>query len=208
MAAPPRPTRRQEYAQETRQAIVDAARKLFAERGYFATRVDDIAAEARVSPATVYSVTGGKQSLLTGLIVSWNDDPMIASTLDGIDASVDSVEIIRQLASASRTMRESFVDIMQVMLVTAPHDTEIAELERRSTTHYRSAIESIAERLVELGEVQPGLQLQDVADLLWFYFGYASYFTLVGDNGWSYERAEGWLAEQAVSVLLTETPGS
>ena len=46
-------TRRQEYAQATRQAILDAARKLFAERGYFATKVDDIAAEARVAPATV-----------------------------------------------------------------------------------------------------------------------------------------------------------
>ena len=38
-------TRREEYAQATRQAILDAARKLFAERGYFAAKVDDIAAD-------------------------------------------------------------------------------------------------------------------------------------------------------------------
>ena len=45
--------RREEYAQATRQAIVDAARRLFSERGYFSTKVDDIAALARVAPATV-----------------------------------------------------------------------------------------------------------------------------------------------------------
>src|ERR1700689_3819175 len=42
--------RRQEYAEVTRQAIVSAARRLFAEKGYFSTRVEDIAAEARVAP--------------------------------------------------------------------------------------------------------------------------------------------------------------
>ena len=39
----------------TRQAIIDAARKLFAERGCFATKVDDITAETRVAPATIYA---------------------------------------------------------------------------------------------------------------------------------------------------------
>jgi hypothetical protein len=39
-------------------------------------------------------------------------------------------------------------------------------------------------------------------DLLWFHFGYGSLFTLHDDNGWSYERAERWLAEQACRELL------
>ena len=52
MAEIPKRTRRQDYAEATRQAIIGAARKLFAERGYFATKVADIAAEARVAPAT------------------------------------------------------------------------------------------------------------------------------------------------------------
>ena len=37
MAQTPKRTRRQDYAEATRQAIIDAARQLFAERGYFAT---------------------------------------------------------------------------------------------------------------------------------------------------------------------------
>jgi hypothetical protein len=39
-------------------------------------------------------------------------------------------------------------------------------------------------------------------DILWFYFGYAGFFTLVDDNGWSYPRAEQWLCTTAAAALL------
>ena len=203
MAETPKRTRRQDYAEATRQAIIDAARRLFAERGYFATKVDDIAAEARVAPATVYAVTGGKQNLLNVLITAWATDPIVEQTLSHIDTSTDSVAVIREVASASRTMREAYVDVIRVMLATAPHDAAVAEQERAATAIYRQALVPIAQRLVQLGELQPGMSAADAVDLLWFYFGYSSYFTLHDDNGWSYERAERWLADQATAALLS-----
>jgi AcrR family transcriptional regulator len=207
MAEIPKRTRRQDYAEATRQAIVDAARTLFAERGYFATKVDDIAAAARVAPATVYAVTGGKQNLLNILITAWTTDPIVEQTLSNVDTASDSVAIIREVASASRTMREAYVDVIRVMLATAPHDRAIAEQERAATAIYRAALAPIAERLVRLGDLRPGLQAADAVDLLWFYFGYSSYFTLHDDNGWSYRRAEHWLADQAITALLTAPAG-
>jgi len=203
MAETPKRTRRQDYAEATRQAIIDAARRLFAESGYFATKVDDIAAEARVAPATVYAVTGGKQNLLNILITAWATDPIVEQTLSHIDTSTDSVAVIREVASASRTMREAYVDVIRVMLATAPHDAAVAEQERAATAIYRQALVPIAQRLVQLGELQPGMNAADAVDLLWFYFGYSSYFTLHDDNGWSYERAEQWLADQAIAALLS-----
>ncbi|HEY4830255.1 MAG TPA: helix-turn-helix domain-containing protein, partial [Solirubrobacteraceae bacterium] len=83
----PRLTRRERYALVTKQAIIDAARKLFAERGYFATTVDDIAAEADVAPATVYSSAGGKQGLLAEILELWGLDPQIQATLDVVSSS-------------------------------------------------------------------------------------------------------------------------
>ncbi len=203
MAQTPKRTRRQEYAEATRQAIVDAARRLFAERGYFATKVGDIAAAARVAPATVYAVTGGKQNLLDILITAWTTDPIVGQTLSHIDTSTDSVAIIREVASASRTMREAYVDVIRVMLTTAPHDEAVTEQEKAATAIYRAALIPIAERLAELGDLQPGISVAEAVDLLWFYFGYSSYFTLHDDNGWSYERAEQWLAGQAITALLS-----
>lgn len=205
MAEPSKRTRRQDYAEATRQAIIDAARRLFADRGYFATKVDDIAAEARVAPATVYAVTGGKQNLLNILITAWTTDPIVAQTLSRVGTSSDSAAIIREVASASRTMREAYVDVIRVMLTTAPHDAAVAEQERAATAVYREALVPIARRLVQLGDLRPGIDAAETVDLLWFYFGYSSYFTLHDDNGWSYERAERWLADQAMAALLSGT---
>jgi AcrR family transcriptional regulator len=197
-------TRRDEYAQATRQAILDAARKLFAERGYFATKVDDIAAKARVAPATVYAVTGGKYGLLTELIAIWTTDPIVKTTTTHMLEMSDPVAIIRELAAGSRRMREQYADIMRVMLATAPHDEAVAKALQAATSVYRKAFVPIAERLLRLGALRKELDIAGAVDLFWFYFGYTSYFTLHDDNGWSYDRAEHWLADRACRDLLSD----
>lgn len=200
-----RVTRRDEYAAATRQAILEAARKLFAERGYFATKVDDIAAKARVAPATVYAVTGGKYGLLTELIRTWTTDPIVETATARMIDMTDPVAIIRELASGSRRMREQYADIMRVILATAPHDEAVARALADATLVYRTAFVPIAERLAKLGALRHGIDVAAAVDLFWFYFGYTSYFTLHDDNGWSYERAEHWLADQACRELLAES---
>jgi AcrR family transcriptional regulator len=202
-----RMTRRDEYAAATRQAILDAARKLFAERGYFATKVDDIAAKARVAPATVYAVTGGKYGLLTELISIWTTDPMVETTNTHMIAMTDPVGIVRELAAGSRRMREQYEDIMRVVLATAPHDEAVAKVLANATSVYRQAFVPIAERLAKLGALRRGIDVAAAVDLFWFYFGYTSYFTLHDDNDWSYERAEHWLADQACRELLDRFSG-
>jgi AcrR family transcriptional regulator len=200
-----RTTRRDEYAAATRQAILDAARKLFAEHGYFATKVDDIAAKARVAPATVYAVTGGKYGLLTELIRIWTTDPMVETTNIHMVEMTDPVAIIRELAAGSRRMREQYADIMRVMLATAPHDAAVAKALQAATSVYRKAFAPVAKHLAKLGALRRGVDVAGAVDLLWFYFGYTSYFTLHDDNGWSYTRAEHWLAEQACRELLDKS---
>jgi AcrR family transcriptional regulator len=195
-------TRRQEYAEATRQAILAAARKLFAERGYFATRVEDIAGEARVAPATVYAVCGGKSGLLAELTRIWTTDPIVEASLSRVASSRSGAAIIAETAAASRRMREDFADIMRVLLTTAPHDETVRQHLQSATAVYRAALVAVAERLAGLGVLRQGVEVPQAVDVLWFYFGYSAYFTLLDDNGWSYARAERWLGEQASRELL------
>lgn len=51
--------------QQKRAAILDAAKRLFVERGYNATSMDAVASVARVSKLTVYSHFGDKDALFT-----------------------------------------------------------------------------------------------------------------------------------------------
>ncbi|WP_204076340.1 TetR/AcrR family transcriptional regulator [Planotetraspora phitsanulokensis] len=195
-------SRRAEYAEATRQAIVDASRRLFAERGFFATKVDDIARAARVAPATVYAVAGGKQGLLRTLMDAWTTAPVVAATLERIERLDDPVAILRTVATVTREMRQEFGDIMRVMIATAPHDQAVAESLKTATARYRAGNAFAGRRLAELGALRPGLDAKGADDILWFYFGYSGLFTLVEDNGWTYSQAEEWLVEAAGRALF------
>ncbi len=194
-------SRRAEYAATTRAAIIEAARLLFARNGYFATKVEDVAAQARVAPATVYAVTGGKQGLIRTLVDLWSQAPIVAQTLSRMETLTDPDEILRHTAAVVRTMRETYGDIIRLTLTTAPHNAEVAENLRVATKRYRDAIETVAVRLRDTGGLRAGTTIAEAADILWFYFGYSGYFTLVDDNGWTYEQAERWLVAQATAAL-------
>ncbi|MGO9961199.1 MAG: TetR/AcrR family transcriptional regulator [Solirubrobacteraceae bacterium] len=198
----PRLSRRAQYAEQTRTAIIDAARKLFAERGFFATKVDDVAAEARVAPATVYAVAGGKQGLLNELVRIWSTDPAIGATLELVNQTNSGPEIIAITGRASRSHRERFGDLMRILLNTAPHDPTVAQQLADATEQYRSELAKFANRLMRLRALREDIDEAYAVDMLWFYFGYSSYFTLHDDNGWSYSQAERWLVEHASRELL------
>jgi AcrR family transcriptional regulator len=197
-----RVSRRAEYAQATRQAIVEASRRLFAEKGFFATKVDDIAHAARVAPATVYAVAGGKQGLLRTLMDIWTTAPVVAATMERIAKLDDPAAILRTVAMVTREMRQEFGDIMRVMIATAPHDQAVAESLETATSRYRAGNAFAGRRLAELGALRAGLDARDADDILWFYFGYAGLFTLVDDNGWTYSQAEEWLVDAASRALF------
>src|SRR5258708_10999292 len=104
----PKLTRRQEYAEATRKAILDAARRLFCEQGFFSTKVDDIAASARVSAATVYAVSGGKHELLQTLIEIGTTAPITTAAVAHVATIESPKAVIDGLARSCRLVREEF----------------------------------------------------------------------------------------------------
>ncbi|MEU3600542.1 TetR/AcrR family transcriptional regulator [Streptomyces sp. NPDC006798] len=202
----PHRSRRSDYAEATRLAIVDAARLLYSRKGYFTTTVEEIAAEARVAPTTVYAVGGGKQGLLRTLVDIWSQAPIVAEKMDELDSLTDPEGLLRQLSAVTRSMRESFGDIMRILIATAPHNEDAAEGLAIGTGRYREALALVAAHLHGIGGTHPEMTADQATDILWFYFGYSGYFTLVDDNGWPYEQAEPWLARQALAALRGTPP--
>lgn len=195
-------SRRAEYAELTRRAIIDAARELFARRGYARTKVDDIASRARVSPATVYAVAGGKQGLLHTLVDEWTQAPIVAEFKAAIKVAETAEQVLDLTVSTVLRMRGEWGDVVRIVLATAPLEDTAAENLRVATERYRAGMHVVATRLCELGALKPGLTVKDAVDVLWFFLGYTSFFTLLDDNGWSPERAERWIRETAASSLL------
>lgn len=195
-------SRRAEYAEATRRAAIDAARRLFGKKGYFAVTVNEIAAEARVSPATVYAVNGGKQGLLRALIDEWSIAPEVSATTERIESLDDPAEVVRYLTAMTRQMRQEYGDIMRVVIAAAPHDKTAADGLALATRRYRAGDAVAARRLADLGALRDGIDADEALDILWFYLGYAGFFTLVDDNKWSYTKAEEWLCAAVRQALL------
>lgn len=60
-------SRRAEYSEATRRALLDSAASLFLERGYAATSLDEVAAGARVTKGAVYHHFPSKRALYEAL---------------------------------------------------------------------------------------------------------------------------------------------
>src|SRR6201992_950049 len=118
--------RREEYADQTRSAVIAAARQLFAENGFFQTKVEQIARLSRVSPATVYAQCGGKQGLLRSLMDGWTQAPLVTESLQESLAATDPALVMRTLSAAYLQITRQWGDVIRVVIDVAPHDRESA----------------------------------------------------------------------------------
>jgi AcrR family transcriptional regulator len=194
--------RRAEYAQATREAIRSAARELFVTRGYFATRVEDIAAAARVSPATVYAVGGGKSGLLRELIQLGTEDGQIATITQALEAAADPRELIRLIVDARRLRFERWSDLMRQVTAAAPQEEAVRESLELANAAIRTGLARTAQRLSDMEALRIGLTVTEATDILWYYVSNASYFTLSDDLHWPLSRAADWIYEQLLLALL------
>jgi AcrR family transcriptional regulator len=93
-----RRTGRRRGSPDTRESILEAARRLFAEKGFDATTVRAIAAEAQVDPAMIHHYFGTKEELFTQT-VAMPIDPrvfiaqVVTGGADGIGERLVSVFI-------------------------------------------------------------------------------------------------------------------
>ena len=201
-------TRRDEYAEQTRRAVVDAARRLFAERGYVVTTVNDIAAASRVSPGTVYQQCGGKQGLLRTLMDIWTTSELVEGTLVLVENTSSLDELLDVLSESYLEFWRRYDDIVQLVLATAAHDEGAAESLGAATERHRSALHTIANVVRRHVDLPDSFTDDDFADLTLYHYGPQSGFHFtVTVLGWSHERAQRFLRAQLASSLRRVAAG-
>jgi AcrR family transcriptional regulator len=200
--------RRAEYAQATRNAILSAARDLFTEKGYFATRADEIAHKARVSPTTVYAVGGGKHGLLRTLIhegATAEDTPQIIETIKSID---EPEALIRYLVHTTRVKFDQWSGLMRQVTAAAAQDPAVHESLEIAHGRLRDGLALGAHQLAQVGALREGMDADGATDVLWFYLCNSAYFIRTDDLGWPPEGSETWLTQALLFALLGHVPAS
>ncbi|WP_433189348.1 TetR/AcrR family transcriptional regulator [Actinoallomurus sp. CA-150999] len=197
--------RRAEYAQITRQAILDVARDLFVQKGYFATKVEEIARGARVAPATVYAVGGGKHGLLRTLIESGTTASDIPRILARIESIEEPQELVHFIVHATRVKFEEWSGLMRQVAAAAPQEPSVREIQQIAHASMRRGLSLTARRLAEMDALREGVDVSRATDLLWLHLCNSAYFIRTDDLGWSLEESETWLRE-ALSAALLDRP--
>ncbi|MBO8187604.1 TetR/AcrR family transcriptional regulator [Streptomyces spirodelae] len=108
---PPKPSLRERKKLQTRQAVRRTAYRLFEEQGYDATPVDQIAAEAEVSPSTVFRYFPTKEDI----VLTDEYDPLLEKALRERPAGEPPVAALREAlyTSITRIYRADAAETLQ-----------------------------------------------------------------------------------------------
>jgi AcrR family transcriptional regulator len=200
--------RRSQQAAATRREILEAALRLFEQRGYTATTMAAIAAEAGVALKTVYLAFQTKRGLLLALWhlqlrgderpVPVGDRPWFREVID----EPDPARLLRLNARNSRVVKERAGPLLEILRNAASADSELAALWERIQTEFYDNQRAIVERLEKNHALRPGLEVDRGADILWALNHPDLYRLLVGDRGWTPEQYEEWIGDAFCAQLL------
>jgi AcrR family transcriptional regulator len=126
---------RRRDAAATRQALLDAATELFADRGYDRTTVRDIATRAGVNQALLFRYFGSKESLFA--------EATAGHTLRDVEPGALLATMLEHLlAPGSSEHRDQ---VLTALLRTLGTDDEAAKIRRRLTADYVAALATLTE---------------------------------------------------------------
>jgi AcrR family transcriptional regulator len=204
---------RREKARQTRSAILDAARRLFVERGYAATSVAAIAAAAGVAPDTVYASVGPKPALFRELIelaLSGTGEPVPGAERDyavRMRAASDARAKLRIYAAAVTANGRRLTPLFVALRAAAPAAPELQELWEEISRRRARNMRLLVADLAVTGELRADLSQDEMADVIWT-MNSAEYFDLLTVRcGWSESAFERWLYDAWVRLLLEPGDG-
>ena len=208
MDSPSDRPRREEYADQTRAAVIAAARQLFAENGFFQTKVEQIAKLSRVSPATVYAQCGGKHGLLRSLMDSWTQAPIVAEAQRESLAATDAALVVQTLSAAYLQITKQWGDVVRVVIDVAPHDDESGAVLATAQRRHNRALTTICRHLEDIGALRDGVDARLASRIITYYYGIDGLLRTREVFGWSLERSNEWLLAHTSAAVLRSPAGS
>jgi AcrR family transcriptional regulator len=199
---------RQQRAVENQERALVVARRLFAERGYAETTMEEIAAEAGMAAPTLYAAFGSKRGVLARLLdrlVSGEPDGRSVLQTSGarqVFAETDPRRALRAFAQHMNGIQERVSPIHEVMKSAARSEPTVAELYERSQATRAANLTALAARVAEVGPLREGLTVDDAGRTIWVLASSEVRQMLLTHAGWTPEHYAEWLGETLCAALL------
>jgi len=201
-------SRRQEQARRSRWAMLQAAHRLFLERGYSATTMPAVAAAAGVSVQSVYKAFGNKAALLKGVFdvaMAGDDEPvpmLQRAALGRIRDEPDPRHKLRLYGEFVAEVSPRHVPVQLLAKAAAATDPEAASVWQQLQAERLAGLTLFARALHDAGHLRPDVPMEEARDLLWTCNSPETYDLLVLQRGWTPQRYGRWVADTLVAALL------
>ncbi|HUR75696.1 MAG TPA: helix-turn-helix domain-containing protein [Sporichthya sp.] len=186
MSSPGRP--------QTRVAILDAARTLFEEQGYFGAGLEAVAKKAGVSRQAIYLHFASKADLLTALHARiYETDVVPALDRHPVWTAPTALEALDAMIAVDAEVASKVWRLHEALVVARRHHEEVdASLRPREDERYQEYVR-LARWMKGEGELPGRMRVTTFADILWGLLGLGTFQNLVIERGWSLERFTAWV---------------
>lgn len=200
-------SRRQAQVRATRRKVIEAAQRVFIERGYPATTIEAIAEAADTPLPTVYRLFGSKRALLAAVLdtaFGGDDQPIAFADRPAVRAAraeTDPAKMVTAFARIVREFMQRSSAILHVLATAAHVDPDaaglLAEIRRQRHTGQSRIVAALDAR----GALDPGLDSSEAADMVYALLSPDVHRILTVERGWTADRYERWIA-RTLSTLL------
>lgn len=195
----PRLNRRQAAKVRTRQKVLDAARTLFAERGYEPATIRDIAKGAGMSTGAVFANFEDKAELFEAVLSE--DLANLAETLKAA-AAAESTLRTRLLAALTAGYHGSLEQLPLVQAVVARSWFQPVAAEMRTRTAIKPLVMVVSDALqtgLREGELRQDADVRLLSELI--YDAWLSNYRRAAYDGWTMQQLTSQIGKQ-VDVIL------
>jgi AcrR family transcriptional regulator len=200
-------TRQQIAAEETQRVIVEAASRLFLGRGYHATPIALIAAQAGVAVQTIYNSIGSKRDVLSRVLdfaAAGERAPVPVPQFmrERAEREPDPLTIIDQLVDFWQGALPRTAPIFRIIRDAAAIDPEAATLERDRAAQRLRNYETAARVLEDRGALRDDLTIDQAAAAIFTIGHPESYRTLVLEGSWDDHQWAAWARTTLKAALI------
>lgn len=155
-----------EKSQLAKEAVIAAARALFAHFGHTKTSVEEIAREAGFSKATVYNYFGGKEAIVAG-VIEYERKAMMEALRRAVEEAPDPIAALKTFfLTRNREVQRHFKTYRAGREELIQHMPQVAQAIERSRLEERAIIEAILKEGISRGIFRDLDDVTLAADLL------------------------------------------
>lgn len=187
---------------------MDAARRLFAAKGFPATTIADVAREAGVSSQTVYGSFGGKPGLVAALVDLIDRDSDVPTLARRLMQSDDPREVLELAVRIPRSVVESSGDLIVALAGAAPTDEAAAAALAEGRRRHDTGLAGTVDRLAELGALRERADTAQAAAVFATLTSDETFAILRDRHGWDLDACEEWMRETLAELYLSSLDSS